>query len=163
MPIFLEVRNKSPAFLPLKPLRYITFFWLFYSLSPRYQDSHILAWSSSGNVAQLVANLGNGPTLSILPSWAQSRQNRDYISQPYLQVGVAMWLLLNRRKPCATSASFQEAAYVPFLFPTFDWLGNGNQLMPRNLLAPWDDIYLLRKQSQLRSPATKITSWSNPA
>lgn len=100
MPIFLEVRNKSPALLPLKPLRYITVFWLLYSLNPRHRDSHILAWSSSGNVAQLVANLGNGPTLSILPSWAQSRQNRDYISQPYLQVGVAMWLLLNMEALC---------------------------------------------------------------
>lgn len=60
---------------------------------------------------------------------------------------------------CATPASYQEAAYLLFLFPTVtDWKMATNW---RRLPGTWEDIYWLTIQSHLRSLGAKRASWSN--
>lgn len=140
--IFLGIRNRKSSFLTIQTTKVYWFFWLFYSLNSRYQYSHVLSWSSPGNIVLLVAEPTNCPSVSILLFWAGRCQSRDYVSQPYLQVGVAMWLILSKQK--SDSSAYGLLHHIRKLlissssFPPFTGWKMATKW--RSQLGPWDDI-----------------------
>lgn len=153
-PFSQKLRIESPVFLPIRPLRYITFpdWFILWALGIRihtFWEAWFSLWQSLVIVPFSIARQIDVKPETTYPSLTCTRCSHVTHPQQRSQAAVT----------CATLASYQEAASLLFLFPT---LTDGKMATNwRRLPGTWDDIYWLTMQSHLKSLGAKRALWSN--